>query len=400
MAIPRSTLITGVTNDPFYNGEDKIPSSLALSERLSARALEGALLNLDNLTDSGCYSYSSNASNLPEHMLGTTGLVFVFRDAPTITDGVFGTSDTTVSTASIIRQIVWPSDSGVPYTRIKDASSSNTWTDWNSITGTNPIVIIDKDTTAVPGTTYYGYGSFALTLPPLSETPIGTTIYLNQYAGSTMVYDATSGYGLNHPAMTASTKNVWTDDVDVRGTGIAHVISPQYYIIKVVENNTVTGGKKWISYAKNAVNQSIMNHEKRFDTKGKATKVLGLGLADIGPNTEVTDVFGNSVTLGELIETTNPIITLTVPVSGSQVFTLPTASTELDGSEVTLILPIPNQSVIVKTADETIVEEFTNDYVNDVSGFETQGLVLKFVCIDNPTAGVNASRWVLIGYNE
>lgn len=400
MAIPRSALITGVTNDPFYNGEDKIPTSLALRERLSAQPLSGTMLNLDNLIYSGCYSYSSNASNLPKHMLGTTGLVFVFRDAPTITNGVFGTSDTRVVHGDRIRQIVWSRDNGVPYTRIKDASSSNAWTAWDSITGTNPIVIIDKNTTAVPGTTYYGYGSFTLTLPPLSETPVGSTIYLNQYAGSTVVTDTTSGYGLEHPAMTASTKNVWTDDANVRGTDITHVISPQYYIIKVVEDSTVTGGKKWISYAKNAVNQSIMNHEKRFDTKGKATKVLSLGLANIGPNTEVSDVFGNLVTLGELIETTNPIITLTVPVSGSQVFTLPTASTALEGTEVTLILPIPNQSVTVKTADGSTDEEFTNNYVNSVSGFETQGMVLKFVCVDNPTAGVNASRWVLIGYNE
>ena len=407
MAIPRSALITGVTNDPFYNGEDKIPTSLALSERLSAQTLSGTLLNLDNLTDSGCYSYPSNASSLPKHMLGSTGLVFVFRNAPTITDGVFGTSDTTVSTANNIRQIVWPRDNGIPYTRIKDASSSNAWTTWNPITGTNPIVLIDKNMTAVPNTTYYGYsGGYTLTLPNPENLESGTSIFLVQIADVTTVTDGNTLINVPHRCCVSATKNVWSNDANTRNNDVMHQIGPQFYLLKVEQNvvssnggQTITVRKEWKSYAKNGIEQALENHEQRFDSKEKITRVLHLGYSEINMNTTVLDVYGNTITIDELIKTTNPTIVLTVPVeSESQLFILPNAGIDYVGTEVTLILNIPNQKVTVRTQNSEFEELFTNNYTTETTGFGTQGMVLKFICINSPTAG--GYTWSLIGFVE
>lgn len=448
MSIPRSQLITGVTNDPFVNGESTIPTSLALSGITSAKNLD-ANIDLNSITSNGFYRYNETTTNLPMHLNGTSGFLFVIHEAKTITDGVFGSSTTTTSTATKFRQVVWADGATFPYTRTKE--NSGDWTNWFAATGTNPVVIIDKNMTAIPETTYYSYEDHILTLPALKDVAIGTTIVLNQYAGTTTVTDDTSSYAQELPSLIGTTKNVWSENSEgfTRGDAISHTIGAQSYIIKVVEDNTTSTGKRWDSIAKNGLEQTIENHEQRFDSKEKKRHGVTIGRDVISLTTTCTGLYGNAVTLKELYETTNPIITITTPsayrpqvndtlyknniaytyngtgwvngddtyfpengdtlnktidgvavtytfngsswISDNQTLILPDPTEDYLGSKITVVLIYNLQAVIIKTVDSAYAEKFINNYSSS-----TQGLVIEFTAIKIGGSVI----WAVLGYDE
>ena len=155
MADPRNPLIIGVTNDAGERGVNKLPTSYAVNQLFSGKTL-AANTNVDNVIECGNYRFIASSTSLPSHLLGTTGILTVLHDRPSIPNGVFGGAEPTGGNPTVVRQIAWPDGPNdvTPYTRTKVGS---TWGEWVTMGGNLRRVRLTANTTAQTNVMYYSF---------------------------------------------------------------------------------------------------------------------------------------------------------------------------------------------------------------------------------------------------
>lgn len=253
MADPRNPLISGVTNDASDRGVNKLPTAYAVNQLFSGETL-AANKNVDTVTECGNYRFIASTTGLPSHMNGTTGILTVLHDRPSITEGVFGGADPVKGSPVAIRQIAWPDGPNdvTPYTRTK---TGNTWGEWVTMGGNLRRVKLTANTTAQTNVMYYSFGNYTLTLPNPSNYPLGTRIGLEQYSGTgKVVYGSYSQ--ITEPAYQA----------DNSGNPTSTVIGPNVYFFEIVEG-TNNGTREWLLDVDNDLSKTIENIRTAISTE-------------------------------------------------------------------------------------------------------------------------------------
>lgn len=238
MTDPRNPLITGVTNDAGYRGDDKLPTSYAVNQLFSGETID-VDINADTLMNCGNYRFNSTTTGLPTHMIGNTGILTVMHDRPAAGESV-----------TVVRQVAWPDNKNdvTPYTRTYQGSS---WGDWQTMGG-NELrrVELTNSQTADINTAYYSFGNYVLTLPNPSNLKIGARVVLEQWSGNGSV-----SYSDNTDSYSQATEAVYASNASRTFLG------PQIYQFEVVDSGN--SSKIWVMDVENDLSNlatKITNH--------------------------------------------------------------------------------------------------------------------------------------------
>lgn len=269
MTDPRNPLITGVTNDAGYRGDDKLPTSYAVNQ-LFAGATIPANTSANTLVACGNYRFNTTTGNLPTHMSGKQGILTVMHDRPALptNDNYGGNPSSSGGSSTVIRQVAWPDDKNdvTPYTRTYQNGS---WGEWQTMGGGLRRVKLESDlgntanneAEALTNVMYYSFGNYTLTLPNPNPFPYGSKIGLEQWGGQGTVV-ATVG-GTNYTQVTSPAY-----ESDLNGALTDIYIGPQVYQFEIVDNN---GTKTWMMDVDNNIANTITGIRRDIQTVGTAS---------------------------------------------------------------------------------------------------------------------------------
>jgi len=241
MANPRNKLITGVSNDAGYRGDDQVPSSYALNHLFSGGSLASSV-DANTLVECGNYRFNTTTTNLPAHLVGSTGLMTVMHERQTPPSTAFGIAHTSDTAPTTVRQIIWP-DGPIDITPYSRTKVSGSWTSWQMLGGNLQRIRLTSNLTAnqvQSNATYYSFSNFSITLPDAANYPLGTKIYLEQYSGQGSVTAA-------NPDNAGDPFSVVTNPcylMNASGEVTTTIVGPNLYMFEVVEEATV-GVKTW-----------------------------------------------------------------------------------------------------------------------------------------------------------
>lgn len=254
---PRNPLITGVTNNPLYANDDKVPSSYALANVMAGAELD-ADANVDTLVACGTYRYTATSTGIPSHLLGTTGIITVLMNRGDLpSNDYFGADQVIVDGTTVLRQIVWPDGPSdiIPYTRTASKSGTTwTFTDWQTMGGNLKRVVLTASITAAANTMYQSFSNYTLTLPTATDCPLATRIGIEQYSGAGIVTCGSQSIDVLPVYIT-----------DESGNATTTVAGPNVYMFEVVA--TSNDSKEWILQIDNTKdsNRELDSHANNAD---------------------------------------------------------------------------------------------------------------------------------------
>ncbi len=311
MTDPRNPLITGVTNDAGYRGDDKLPTSYAVNQ-LFAGANIPANTSADTLMACGNYRFNTTTTSLPTHMLTKTGILTVMHDRPALptNNNYGGNPSSSGGSASVIRQVAWPDDKDdvTPYTRTYQNGS---WGEWQTMGGglrrvkleSNLGNTANNEAKSLPNVMYYSFGNYTLTLPKTDKLPYGSKIGLEQWGGEGAVASSeqwtvqlTAGninkYVNGRYPKSATEDGQYTEamiraedvgsyikesfmqvtspayESDLDGALTDIYIGPQVYQFEIVDND---GTKTWMMDVDNNIANTIAGIRRDIQTIGAAS---------------------------------------------------------------------------------------------------------------------------------
>lgn len=241
MANPRNKLITGVSNDAGYRGDDQVPSSYALNHLFSGGSLASSV-DANTLVECGNYRFNTTTTNLPAHLVGSTGLMTVMHERQTPPSTAFGIAHTSDIAPTTVRQIIWP-DGPIDITPYSRTKVSGSWTSWQMLGGNLQRIRLTSNLTAdhvQSNATYYSFSNFSIALPNAANYPLGTKIYLEQYSGQGSVTAVNPNNAGDPFSVVTSPCYLMNNAGEVTTT----IVGPNLYMFEVVEEATV-GVKTW-----------------------------------------------------------------------------------------------------------------------------------------------------------
>ena len=284
MTDPRNPLIVGVTNDASYRKDDNLPTSYAVNQLFSGETLD-ANVNANNITKSGTYRFNTTTTNLPSHLVGTSGLLTVMHERPTLSNANYGSAAAgTDYTPSVIRQIAWPDGPNdvTPYTRTKQ---NGVWGEWQTMGGNLRRVRLDNNVNALTNVMYYSFGNYILTLPNPSEYPLGTRIGLEQYNGTGSVKWENR---VTNTTFTQGTTPAYAAD-EYGNPDTTNILGPNVYYFEIVEDSA-EGSRIWLLDVDNDLAQTITDIRRNIELERsqRITAVGGEATARIAADNELS----------------------------------------------------------------------------------------------------------------